>query len=324
MEYNYVPDLESAGFTILESASFSFWIPDSLGEDETVRGVIAISDFIINRYLFFDPRWRELAEKLKFGLLLQQVTEPRHTFKLSRGEEGLKAIFHAMEYFSEVSGHPEVKYSGLIHIGPSEAAFQAPQFAFLNPQRTIAVIAVHGSPVTKHIEVLDGPLGLVPRLQVMCETDRYTPSYRIYHFLLEGRKYGALWTSLYQGKVPHDRIGQPDFMIKWIEDVVKLRVPENIPRDKLPEFKAISDKDGYLGYLQLKSDGTLETSEDKLFYAPYSEYQGDKSKACWIPSEELARLWHEYNLREDAFDHVLEEIMGEHQAAEAAAAQAQA
>jgi len=101
----------------------------------------------------------------------------------------------------------------------------------------------------------------------------------------------------YQRMTP--QLPTKEFVRNWIDAVVKLRLP-SVPLSGLRE---IDPKEGWLGGLKTACDDGWYTGcgnyEDmnhltivEAWIAPYDQFEGDRSKASWLPDEEVARLWY--------------------------------
>jgi hypothetical protein len=81
-----------------------------------------------------------------------------------------------------------------------------------------------------------------------------------------------------------------EIMKKWMEIIVPMRLPEEIPTDRTPELTPVYvTEDCWLGVYEYTLTNSIRIND--VYIAPYNSFEGDKSKASWLPNQDFARLW---------------------------------
>lgn len=70
--------------------------------------------------------------------------------------------------------------------------------------------------------------------------------------------------------------------IHFFDQIKPMRIPEIIPIDTIPESIEIEEEMGWLG------------DRETYIIKYYSDYTGDKTKACWFPNEKIAKEWQNF------------------------------
>jgi hypothetical protein len=114
--------------------------------------------------------------------------------------------------------------------------------------------------------------------------DSICGSAQAYGFCDFGRRQGAPWTYYCLPGAGHGG-NKNEVVMPWLEAVMRERLPADMDlRQGPPKLKAIKVRAGWLGNTQ-----TLAIDD-------YSKYDGDKTKAAWLPDETSAEAWKEYGL----------------------------
>jgi hypothetical protein len=282
------------------TAKFELWLPANIGSNEMVRGLILASDYQAGTEIYQDAGYRALAEKLRFGMLRHKLFRQR---KGRRGPcwdaECAAILLRGLAELAKQSGHREVAHACFIHTGLSWSGMQSPGLAAALPERTIGAVAYH----TSDFSEFPAAFG-VPLLLLIAEYDQYLAPLRVHEELLKCRAAGARWAGCYQAGEEHHNLGDPELMLAWIEDVVKLRLPAELPADRPAKLNALSESSGWLGVLPMDAK-TFRRDAGALpaRTVAFADFTGDRARADWLPTERVARLWSKWTSTPDLSPH---------------------
>ncbi len=274
------------------TAAFSLWLPGSIDKENPVRGLILASDYQAGTEIYSDPQYRALATRLHLGMLrhkLYAAQGDNQRIGPSSDEQAAQLLLDGLAKLAALAGQPEVQHASLIHTGLSWSGHQAPALAAALPKRTIAVVTYHAS----HFGDLENAYG-VPLLLVVAEYDQFYAPQRCLADVRQGRGAGAPWTAVYQPGLTHETLGDPTFMLAWLEEVIALRLPAAMPVDTPAELKPIDTSKGYWGLLHMDPATQRRVQSGKLaevFPANRAKVGGEETS--WLPNKAVATLWRE-------------------------------
>ncbi|MFM7071134.1 MAG: hypothetical protein ACKO38_04985 [Planctomycetota bacterium] len=120
----------------------------------------------------------------------------------------------------------------------------------------------------------------VPIFNQTGEHDSVCGSVMAYGLDRYARRQEAPWTYFCLPRGGHGNQVPLALAMAWLEAVIAQRLPPDVDlRKGPPKLKDINIQDGWLGNPQ-----TLEIAE-------HAKYEGDRSKACWLPDKTSAELW---------------------------------
>jgi hypothetical protein len=261
------------------------WIP---ADCQRVRGVVVGQHNMLEEGILEHSYFRQTLAEL--GLAEVWVTPGLDlVFDFNKAAGG--QFNDIMRALAKESGYEELEFAPVVPIGHSAAASYPWNFAAWNPERTLAVLSVHGdAPLTNRTgsgrpnpdwgeRKIDG----VPGLMVMGEyewwDDRLTPAldFRNEH---PAAPVGML------ADVGHGHFDFSDQMVRYLalflRKAVALRLPGDAPLDKPVELKPIDPRQGWL-IDRWRMGRTPEAQP-----APYSEYKGNPREAFWCFDREMA------------------------------------
>lgn len=249
----------------------------------SIRGVIVILSWGIGRQVYEDPHWRDLASRMQFALLLLDVKSTAPVADGARaGPEqqvirnaplgGGQAVRALLTRFAERPEYRELQRAPWLPWGFSAAGSFAMTLAAMEPERTIAFVRYQS-----HLRNL--PIDLprvtrIPALLLAGGDDTTAGTEDSQQLWSRGRAAGAPWTfGILPGLTHGQGLAQAgEFMLAWIEAVVRQRVAET---DTLRE---VSDG-GWVGSLKTLSIGTS------------TDYKAPLADLIWLPDERSAKLW---------------------------------
>ncbi|MDQ0641089.1 hypothetical protein QF042_004654 [Pedobacter sp. W3I1] len=204
------------------------------------------------------------------------------------------AVFFAtMKNLAEISGYSELAFAPVIPIGHSAAASYPWNFAAYNPDRTIAVLSIHGDAPLTNMTGSGKPnpdwggrnLNGIPGLFVMGEDEwlegRISPA-------MKYRKDNpdspiALFCDAGHGHFDYsDEL--IDYLNLFISKAVKTRLPKKIPLNTFPILSAIQPQKGWL------VDRWRKDELPNAVSAPYHDYKGNKAEAGWVFDGQMAKV----------------------------------
>ena len=262
------------------------WIPSSCNQ---VKAVMLGKHNMSEETLFEHPLFRKEMERL--GIALVWITPGIDTnWDVTRGTQ--QVFEKMMKDLAEISGYSELEFAPIVPIGHSAMATYPWNFAAWNPERTLAVISLHGdAPRTNmtgyggpNIEwgkrTIDGIPGLMIEGEYEWAEDRVNPA------LAFRLMYPGSCVSFYCD-VEHGHFDVSDELVSYIaiflEKAIQYRFPKgNLPLDNAVSLQKLNPKDGWLCARWHSGSGKRISS------APYAKYRGDRHDAFWYFDEEIA------------------------------------
>jgi hypothetical protein len=283
------------------SGSVRIWIPDGI---DVIRGVWWIVERGVTRPAYDDVlnsdylQWKDDPYRPD-GVTSSAGNRP---FAASMGlamaydanDMGSGTdVFAKLREFASRSGHPELEYTGYIPCGISGGGNWATCQFERNPQRLITGFPSHSS---NNISNMDEAIK-VPRLDFIAEADYMSdhPQVDNLPWVLQGRAMNAPWCGFVSWGDGHHywTYTELKMMQMWMADVLPLRLPDEIPTNRLPEYKTVTvpTEGCWLGSFDY-TKWPMRLSNLRI--APCDRFEGDKSKAYYLPSQEFARQWAEW------------------------------
>ncbi|GHU79964.1 hypothetical protein FACS1894145_5300 [Bacteroidia bacterium] len=270
------------------------WIP---ADCKQVRGIVVGMHNMTEEGIFEHETFRKALSEIGFAeIWVTPGIDP--LFDVTKGAQ--TAFDEMLNTLSEVSGYSELRYAPVVPIGHSAYATYPWNFAAWNPEKTVALLSVHGDAPQTNLTGCGRPnldwgnrtTDGIPGLMVMGEyewwEDRLTPvfAYKNTH--------PKSPVSLL-GDAGHGHFDHSDSLVKYLALFVKKAAHyrlENICHSGLdPEslakpvkLKPIDPASGWLA-----DRWHPDQTPPKAKAAPYNQYKGDKSNAFWYFDEEMAR-----------------------------------
>jgi hypothetical protein len=276
----------------MEKGSAFLWIPPNCTQ---VRAVVVGQHNMIEQGILEHPAFRKTLAEL--GMAEVWIAPPFDG--VFRFDQGAGEKFNAMmKALAEQSGYSEIEFAPVVPLGHSACASYPWNFAAWNPDRTLAVLSVHGdAPQTNRTgsghpnpDWGDRSIDGVPGLMVMGEyewvEDRIAPLLDFHAKHPEAPL--AMLAEPASGHYNYnDRL--IDFLGMFITKAAAQRLPADEPMDRPPVLKAIDPKQGWLVERWHLNQGRTITP------APYANYGGDRSQAFWCFDEEMAEATQNYS-----------------------------
>lgn len=244
----------------LEHAPFRMWLPEGV---KTVRGVV-FNPFYTKAVT--QEHWQEACRQWDFGILSSN-------FFGVKQNEFPELIDKALTEFAKKSGRSELIQAKFCPVGMSAGAGMSVKLAELMPDRVIAA-----GPVCLEVGPRSAESMKIPILTIFGERDG-----RQYEKLMaklpEVRAQGARFGIAVQWRRKHEFARANNLLMPLFDAAIRKRLGR--PGEPLEEFP---ESAGWLGDVSEWRNGIANI-------APFDEYKGDKSKACWLPDEKTARAW---------------------------------
>ncbi|MDR3652202.1 MAG: hypothetical protein P4L34_04440 [Paludibacter sp.] len=267
------------------------WIPSDCKQ---VRGVVVGNHNMLEEGIFEHPTFRKILCKMGFAEIwitpgLDPLWDERDNPQQSFDE--------MMNSLAEVSGYEELKYAPIIPIGHSAYATFPWNFAAQNPDRTLAILSIHGDAPTTNLtgcgrknpdwktKNIDGIPGLMVEGEYEWWEARVQPA-------LDYKKAHPKACVSFLCDAGHGHFDYSDNLVNYlclfIEKAAKYRLPiisfKNKPVDLIP----IDPEAGWL------ADRWRKDSIPKAKASPNKEYRGNRNDAFWYFDKEMVDATEKY------------------------------
>jgi len=273
-EYQYTPpaSIDSNGF-----AHYKIYIPENV---DTIKGIYCYLPGWQGSSLNIvdDIYYREYVEDKNMALMGFRMLGAYTNYELGISLWSGEAFITALDTLSVLSGHSEIKYSALLFDGWSAGGQFSYHFTQWKTERVIAFVTIKGG---YHSLSPAGDAINVPGYMFIGENDL---DYRIINLTTifeTNRPLGALWVLAMEPDAGHERVSN-EIIHSYFDQVVPMRLPEEIPTDTIPTLIEIDEETGWLG------------DRDTYIIDYYPNFTGDVTKACWFPNEIIAEQWQNF------------------------------
>lgn len=264
------------------------WIPPDCRQ---VRAAVLGQYNLLEDGILEDPAFRRTLAKLGIAEIL--IAPTFDTWQNATNNEATNRKFDALlKSLGDESGYTELTFAPIIPIGHSAMATFPWDFAAWNPQRTLAVLSVHGDAPLTHLtgngrpnadwggHNLDGVPGLMVMGQYEWWEDRLTPA-----FAFEA-KYPSTPVAFFCD-VGNGHFNYSDQLVNYlgmfIRKAVEWRLPARAPLDQPLTLRPVNPSQGWLIDRWRNEERPIAPA------APYAKYSGNRSEAFWCFDREMAR-----------------------------------
>lgn len=269
------------------------WIPPNCNY---VRGIVVGQNNMLEEGILQDNSFRKNLAKLGFAEIF--IAPTFNTWEDAAKNDSVNKKFNQLlKQLSLESGYTEIQDAPIVPIGHSAMASFPWNFAAWNPDRTLAILSVHGdAPLTNLVgngrpNAVWGKHNIndIPGLMVMGEyewwIDRLTPA------IAFQQKYPKAPVAFFaDAGNGHFNFSKQliDYLSMFIEKAARQRMPSNQHRDAKINLKPVYPRNGWL--IQRWRKDTLPSAAA----APYDEYKGDRKDAFWCFDKEMAETTEHY------------------------------
>lgn len=271
------------------------WIPENCKQ---VRAVIIGQHNMTEETIFEHPEFRKNMGKLGIAeIWITPGIDQRWDVT-----KGTQQIFETMmKNLSEISGYTELEFAPVIPIGHSAMATYPWNFAAWNPERTLAVLSIHGDSPRTHLagygranldwgtRTIEG----IPSLMVMGE-DEWWEDRLITSFDYRREYPNAPLSFLADAGHGHFDISDEliDYLSLFLKKAVEYRLPKHSLSDIPVQLIPVEAKNGWL------ADRWRKNEKPTAEAASYDKYEGDKHHAFWYFDKEMADATEKYYANE--------------------------
>ena len=271
------------------------WIPENCKQ---VRAVIIGQHNMTEETIFEHPEFRKNMGKLGIAeIWITPGIDQRWDVT-----KGTQQIFETMmKNLSEISGYTELEFAPVIPIGHSAMATYPWNFAAWNPERTLAVLSIHGDSPRTHLtgygranldwgtRTIEG----IPSLMVMGE-DEWWEDRLITSFDYRREYPNAPLSFLADAGHGHFDISDEliDYLSLFLKKAVEYRLPKHSSSDIPVQLIPVEVKNGWL------ADRWRKNEKPTAEAASYDKYEGDKHHAFWYFDKEMADATEKYYANE--------------------------
>ena len=271
------------------------WIPENCKQ---VRAVIIGQHNMTEETIFEHPEFRKNMGKLGIAeIWITPGIDQRWDVT-----KGTQQIFETMmKNLSEISGYAELEFAPVIPIGHSAMATYPWNFAAWNPERTLAVLSIHGDSPRTHLtgygranldwgtRTIEG----IPSLMVMGE-DEWWEDRLITSFDYRREYPNAPLSFLADAGHGHFDISDEliDYLSLFLKKAVEYRLPKHSSSDIPVQLIPVEAKNGWL------ADRWRKNEKPTAEAASYDKYEGDKHHAFWYFDKEMANATEKYYANE--------------------------
>ncbi len=286
-EVKLVPDDLDATFNV----EFELFLPPSIEEGEPVRGVIVASRYQAGSEVYTHAGYRDLADRLGFAVLRHALYRDRGGRpRLISDDQAARLLSDGLRRLAERTDRPELADAPLVLTGLSASGHQAVVLANHLADRTLAIVGYH----TRGVMSYDDASFDIPGLFLIGGRDSfYSPLVSHLHIVHTRRRGARLCGAVYQPLVPHQKLGSDEVVLAWLDEVIRLRLPDKpVELGRKPSLRRIDPDAGWLCTVIYDPQTEIRTFADPATkVVPASAFKGDAAEAYWMPSEAVAMLW---------------------------------
>lgn len=261
------------------------WIPESCRQ---VRAIIVGQHNMSEETIFEHPAFRRAMGELGFAIVW--ITPGiSQTWDVTAGVQD--ALDDLMTRFAQVTGYTELAFAPVVPIGHSAMATYPWNFAAWNPERTLAVLSVHGDSPQTHLpgygranldwgqRTVEG----IPSLMVMGEYEWWED--RLFTAFDYRRSHPDAPLSML-ADAGHGHFDSSDalvdYLVLFLRKAARYRLPRHMPLDRPATLIPVRASQGYLAERWHRDELPHYPS------APYASYAGDPGQAFWYFDQEMA------------------------------------
>lgn len=252
-----------------------------------VRAIIVVLQWGLGTWLYEDPAWRQLADKLHCGFLRLGVSNhggPENPLELPVAQQavrnaslgGAEGVLTILNELARETGRAELRDAKLLFGGHSAAASFGTTFAAMHPTRTVAFVRYR-----THLRGLPVDLATIARIPALImagEKDTTAGVEDSETLWKSGRNLVAPWTFAIEPGGTHGSFEElrnsNELAIPWVAAVIEQRLSKDGT-----DLRPVDEAAGWLA-----STTSGET-------APAESFKGPKKEASWLPNEASLRGW---------------------------------
>ncbi|MGM8362199.1 hypothetical protein ACSV4D_09815 [Flavobacterium sp. ARAG 55.4] len=262
------------------------WIPENCKQ---VKGIVFGQHNMIEEEMLEHAYFRKVMAELGFAeVWVTPVVS--WMYNTTRGED--KIITEMFQELANVSGYQEVANAPIVPIGHSAMASFPWNFAAFNPNRTLALVSIHGDAPQTNLTGNGKPnpdwgnhnIDGIPSLFIMGEYEwwekRIQPAYNYI------QKHPKSVITLF-ADAGHGHFDYSDAMVKYvanyIREAAKRRLTAKNLYTEVPKLKSVKPESGWL------MDKWRQDSIPQSKAASFAHFKGDRKTASWVFDKNMAK-----------------------------------
>ncbi len=215
---------------------------------------------------------------------------------------------NALQLLATQFSRPELVNAGVVPHGCSTSGYAPLEFVRMKAARSIAMLPIDvGNKDRSLVSDAEAPTAEmldVPALFMTGELDNLSGNSPQNEYVQRARALNAPWTYAIRPGGKHCELDAKSlsFIWMWLKAVAALRLPIAGSTGQSAVFRPVNVNLGYYGTLVLKSNGIkclpmrpelncVDNSVVSATVSPADGFQGDKSKASWLPDRATAEAW---------------------------------
>jgi len=267
------------------------WIPENCKQ---VKGVVFAQHNMIEEGMLEHSYFRKVMGELGFAeVWVTPVVS--WMYDTTKGED--KIVTEIFQSLADVSGYQELAYAPIIPIGHSAMASFPWNYAAFNPERTLALVSVHGDAPQSNLTGCGKPnpnwenrtIDGIPSLFVMGEYEWWDARIQPAHKYIAKHPESVITLFADTG---HGHFDYSDMLVKYVADyikkVAKRRLPNKMSLEKFANLKKINPSSGWL--MDKWRHDTIPQNKPAI----YKEYQGNRYTASWVFDKKMAKSTEAY------------------------------
>jgi len=262
------------------------WIPPNCKQ---IKGIVIGQHNMLEEGIFEHAAFRKTLTDIEFAEIW--VT-PHFSIVFDHQGEAEKLLNEILASLAEVSGYSELNFMPIVPVGHSAVASFPWNFGAALPQRTLAMISIHGdSPLTNMTgsgkpnpdwgnKNIDGIPGLIVIGEYEWLEGRIVPGMEF------RKKYPNAPVALFAdaGRGHFDYSDEMvDFLCLFLKKAAKERLPQKMSLNAFPQLNPVIPEKGWL-VDRWRKDQPLRSSS-----APFARYKGNKDEAFWAFDKEMVK-----------------------------------
>ena len=248
---------------------FTLWIPEGV---KTVRGIYHTP---FNLETVEKEQSRAMARQWGFAIV-------GGNFMRVHKDDFAPSLLAGVRALAAQSGHAELNHAPFIFTSMSSGVGMCVTLAEQLPERTLAcgLVCLEVAPETERTRD-------VPMMSIFGEKDGGQMAAHIERLPKTRAALGSSWAIVPQWGRRHEWALANNLLWPFFEEVIRQRYPADAsPADGPVKLRRYDPARVWLG-----------DPADWTTIAPLEKYPGDKAAACWLPGEDVARVWQSFAVR---------------------------
>ncbi|AWK06274.1 hypothetical protein HYN56_19385 [Flavobacterium crocinum] len=261
------------------------WIPENCKQ---VKGIVFGQHNMVEEGILEHTYFRKVLAELGFAeVWVTPVVS--WTYDTAKNED--KIVESIFESLAEISGYKELAHAPIVPIGHSAMASFPWNYAAFNPQRTLALVSIHGDAPQSTLTGSSKPnpdwgnrnIDGIPALFIMGEYEwweaRIQPAYKYI------AKHPKSVITLF-ADAGHGHFDYSDELVKYMADYIKAAAIHRLPsKSKISGFTTLKEVEPSSGWLM---DKWRKDSIPQTVPASFDKFNGNRATSSWVFDKKMA------------------------------------